>query len=206
MLLHIIPKYYSVTDKIGKKISLINVTVKELNLVLKNDVDIVKKKTDAVGRCFVVCRKGSEAEGLLLDIDNMKEINTITRWSFNGRVLTHTIKHVILGEKYAFAASSDPWRWLLSRGVRSYTELTENERILISGQGDYPTVMPFNLVSMYKPLGYSRVSEDTPPIVLERYDTLYVPTISEEHLYQEGCGVYAYKVPTKSEILKGCHE
>jgi hypothetical protein len=114
MLIHISPRFY--TGPYAVPVQLVDVTVEQLGLVLRDGVDLVMRQPFPNKRIYVASRKtGRKAmNGLLIDTGEarVKEFDVITRWAvFAGEVVTHRVKYVVLDEEFdAVSAEMVLWR------------------------------------------------------------------------------------------------
>ncbi|WGM03963.1 DUF6012 family protein [Arsenophonus nasoniae] len=111
MLLHLSPRYYLRYSDI--QLDLIDVSVPELNLTLKGDVDIVAR-TPYPNKCYqIACRKkGRKAiNGFFIETDKkLTNFTQITRWAVNGEIATHKIHFHILDSDFD-AITSEIMMW-----------------------------------------------------------------------------------------------
>lgn len=105
------PRYYLRYSEI--QLDLIDVSVPELNLTLKGDVDIVAR-TPYPNKCYqIVCRKkGRKAiNGIFIETDKkLTNFTQITRWAVNGEIATHKIHFHILDSDFD-AITSEIMMW-----------------------------------------------------------------------------------------------
>ncbi len=112
MKVHLTPSIYNQYSDVH--VELIDLEFPELNLVLKQGIDVVACTPYPNKRINVVRRKkGRKAiNGFFVDIpEDMKTFTLKTRWSVDAeRILVHTVNYNLIDSDYDFA-TQDPTMW-----------------------------------------------------------------------------------------------
>jgi len=114
MLLHLVPKIVNRYRDIT--VSLVDVSIPELNLHLRNNIDVVVRKPYPNKTHHVVCRKkGLKAiDGIfVLTNKQLSNFSVVTRWRVeeSGKVLEHVVNYTLLDNEYD-CLSDDPISWM----------------------------------------------------------------------------------------------
>ncbi|HHO8872848.1 TPA: DUF6012 family protein [Pseudomonas aeruginosa] len=115
MLIHISPRLLMPVG-LAMPCALIDVWIKEFNLLLVGDRDVVARQPYPNKRYHVTCRKqGRKAvNGLLVEVEgHVPFFTVITRWSIAAEVevvLRHQVNYVVLDEELD-AVTDDPILW-----------------------------------------------------------------------------------------------
>ncbi|PLO03074.1 hypothetical protein CWM94_00025 [Klebsiella pneumoniae] len=181
MLLHLSPRYYArYTDVV---VDLIDVSVPELNLVLKGGEDVVIR-TPFPNKCYlVVCRKkGRKAiNGFFVETDAVVENFTlITRWAVNGDISTHRVHFHITDADHDTVTDSltlwnavynTPWQSRKTPWQESWTPASAQPR-MITLPGDNRSERDEQIYNVTDAEGFVR----------ERVEYFSVPTVERERL------------------------
>lgn len=103
MLIHITPCYYTCERSHGL-VQLIDVSIDELGILLRDGVDIVARKPYPNNAYLVACRKSGRRamDGLLIEsAEHVPSYTVVTRWALAAEtVVTHRVKHVVLDAEF----------------------------------------------------------------------------------------------------------
>ncbi|MGK7247395.1 DUF6012 family protein [Buttiauxella agrestis] len=111
MLIHLTPRYYLKYSDV--QVDIIDVTIPELNLVLKQGSDITIRTPFSNKNYKVACRKkGSKAiNGIFIETDeDLQDFTVITRWAVNGAISRHT-SHYHLSDSDFDAVTEEDFLW-----------------------------------------------------------------------------------------------
>lgn len=111
MLIHLTPRYYLKYSDV--QVDILDVTIPELNLVLKQGSDITIRTPFTNKNYKVACRKkGSKAiNGIFVETDQyLRNFTVISRWAVNGAISRHTI-HYHLGDNEFDATTEEDLLW-----------------------------------------------------------------------------------------------
>ncbi|PLY35848.1 hypothetical protein F164LOC_18310 [Pectobacterium carotovorum] len=190
MLIHLTPRFYLQYDNV--QTDLIDVSIPELNLVLKNGVDLMVK-TPYPNKCYkVACRKkGRKAiNGLFIETDKpIDDITVITRWSVTGiggydatDTVSHTIHfHVNDADFDAVTECQFLWNGFNNTPYRKRSSIQEN---WITAN-DQPCMYPM-LDDRNRNRGerlnqvFSEINENR--LITKRVEYYVVPTVERERL------------------------
>jgi len=102
MLLHTVPRFYNKFKDVD--IELVDVQIPEINLTLREGIDIVARKPYPNKCILAACRKkqNKAMEGLLIQLPgSLKRWTVITRWSENAEHLfTHIVKYTLMESQF----------------------------------------------------------------------------------------------------------
>jgi hypothetical protein len=102
MLLHTVPRFYNSYKDVD--IQLVDIQIPEINLNLRDGIDIVARKPYPNKCLLVACKKKTNKamEGLLIRLpDSLKGWTVITRWSENAEHLfSHTVKYNLMDSEF----------------------------------------------------------------------------------------------------------
>lgn len=108
MLIHVSPKIIQLSAYVD--VELIDVSIPELDLVLRNNEEITTRKPYP-NKCYhVACRKvGRKAiNGLLIESDkHLDSFSVITRWKIQGeRIATHTAEFNVVDKEHSLVSDN----------------------------------------------------------------------------------------------------
>lgn len=110
--MHIIPKIVNSYSDVD--IRLVDIHIPELDLTLREGIELTVRKPYPNKTHHVACRKvGSKAiNGLLIRTDvSLDKFTVITRWSLDDeRIVTHVVNYTLLDNDYN-CISDDPLNW-----------------------------------------------------------------------------------------------
>tara|TARA_Y100001949_G_scaffold21781_1_gene15408 strand:+ start:93 stop:734 length:642 start_codon:yes stop_codon:yes gene_type:complete len=116
MLLHLIPKIINKYANVS--VSLVDITIPELDLTLRGNIDVTTRKPYPNKTHHVACRKaGRKAiNGIFVETGKfIFSFSVVTRWSLNAQqVITHRVNYNVLDSDYN-CISDDPLNWTKTR-------------------------------------------------------------------------------------------
>lgn len=205
MLIHISPKIYS--ESFG--VELIDLTIPEFNLVLKEGRDLIVKTPYPNKNYWVVRRNRGQkhADGLMFRTDRpVKTFTVTTRWQvmFSGKpkVLTHEVRYELLDYEFDFA-SSDMCMWHgLDNPPFERRSSAQTEGYSPARAEPKMTVFQENSQSSRPPAVMDQDILDEYGIVVYRKEVFAMPTLEPERLnYPLLAEVVAAKPPLDHAYL-----
>ncbi|WP_180558410.1 DUF6012 family protein [Arsenophonus endosymbiont of Apis mellifera] len=204
MLLHLSPRYYLRYSDI--KLDLIDVSIPELNLTLKGDVDIVAR-TPYPNKCYqIACRKkGRKAiNGLFIETDGiLTNFTQITRWAVNGEIATHKIHFHILDSDFD-AITSEIMMWNAFHNTPFLSRKSEIHENWLPATNQ-PRMLPIlenkkESQREQQRLIYNLVSDDG--FIMERTEFFPIPTVETHRITVPFWGNQRFPFPDDAFIAK----
>ncbi|MDR5615028.1 DUF6012 family protein [Arsenophonus sp.] len=184
MLLHISPRYYLRYSDI--QLDLIDVSVPELNLTLKGNIDIVTR-TPYPNKCYqIACRKkGRKAiNGFFIETDKkLTNFTQITRWAVNGEIATHKIHFHILDSDFdAITSEIMMWHPFHDTPFSSRKSEIHEKWIPASDQPRMLAILENKKESQREQqrLIYNLISDDG--FIIERTEFFPIPTVEAQRI------------------------
>lgn len=207
MLIHLTPRFYLQYCDI--QVDLVDIMIPELDVTLKNNVDLMIK-TPYPNKCYkVACRKkGRKAiNGIFIETnDRLEDFTVITRWSVTGvggegitTIVSHTTHfHVIDSDYDAITECQMLWSGFYNTPYQSRKNSVQENWIPAR---DQPRMLPLEnddheceRFNQY----YNHVNHDS--LITERVDFYIVPTVERERLTTPFFGNDRF--PTVEDIFK----
>ncbi|HGJ5878732.1 MAG TPA: DUF6012 family protein [Arsenophonus nasoniae] len=204
MLLHLSPRYYLRYSDI--QLDLIDVSVPELNLTLKGDVDIVAR-TPYPNKCYqIACRKkGRKAiNGFFIETDKkLTNFTQITRWAVNGEIATHKIHFHILDSDFD-AITSEIMMWNAFHDTPFLSRKSEIHENWLPAT-DQPRMLAIienkkECQREQQRLIYNLVSDDG--FIMERTEFFPIPTVEAQRITIPFWGNQRFPSPDDAFIAK----
>lgn len=204
MLLHLSPRYYLRYSDI--QLDLIDVSVPELNLTLKGDIDIVTR-TPYPNKCYqIACRKkGRKAiNGIFVKTDKkLTNFTQITRWAVNGEIATHKIHFHILDSDFD-AITSEIMMWHAFHDTPFSSRKSEIHENWLPAT-DQPRMLPIienkkECQREQQRLIYNLVSDDG--FIIERTEFFPIPTVETHRITVPFWGNKRFPSPDDAFIAK----
>ncbi|WP_299496380.1 DUF6012 family protein [uncultured Shewanella sp.] len=180
MKVHLIPSIFNEYSNVD--VELIDLSFPELDLVLKQGIDVVVGRPYP-NKCIDVVRRkeGRKAiNGILVEIPNhIKSFTLVTRWSVDAeRVLTHTVNYNLIDSDYDFA-SQDPTLWYATCDGSQENRMPVNSTIPCNFNARMRII--FNEKNTNKEGNF--IDEYQGNMLVSRIENYPLPTIKEAHLY-----------------------
>jgi Family of unknown function (DUF6012) len=190
MLIHVTPKILAGNDHHCVDVSLVDLSIPEFGLKLRGGVDVVGRRPYPNKYYTVACRKvGREAVvGLLFDVDRqVKNFTITTRWAVEADlVLKHVVKYEILDED--FEATTDSmliWAGFMGDGTRFQSRWPESAKEFVPASHQ-PRMDVFAGCGKK---GDFKDTQNPHGIILERYETIQIPTVERERLVRRASSI-----------------
>lgn len=183
MLLHITPRYYLKYSDV--LVDLLDVSIPELNLILKAGEDLVVR-TPHRNKCYkVACRKkGRKAlNGIFIETDvAVRNFTVVTRWIVNASISTHVVHYHINDDEFD-AATEEEFFWS-GFSATPYRTRKKNEEGKESFSKRQPAMITdpedFEFCDEESHLTYNE--SDDAGIIRYRTETYNMPSVERERL------------------------
>lgn len=184
MLIHLIPRIYGFPyhGKFGPKCTLTNFESPELGLLLDN-TQLDTRHPYPNKLYSVACRKGGGYKaliGFLVDVDDDlvgNEFTTIARWSGGGRVLTHTVRTVILDHDH----DAITWDMILWLGHHKFQNRVPS-MVKESGWSPAHAQARMSFLTNDGKVGFDIRDCDEDGVLTSREETVYLHTVERERI------------------------
>ncbi|HAG9068329.1 TPA: hypothetical protein F6T45_18890 [Escherichia coli] len=189
MLIHLTPRFFLQYSDI--EVDLVDVTIPELEMTLKNGVDLMLK-TPYPNKCYkVACRKkGRKAiNGILIEThEPLENFTVITRWSVTGvdgdttsSISTHTTHfHVSDSDYDAITECQMLWNDFYNTPYRSRKTFIQEEWIPAKDQPRMSTFEEDFRECERSSQCYNHINHNS--LIVERSEYYIVPTVERERL------------------------
>lgn len=185
MLLHIIPRLYASKEN-EPKCALIDLYCPELNLRLRDGIELVARRPYPNKNYLVACRKmGHKAmEGLLIETqERIRTLSTVTRWVVGEeRIVHHRVQYSVLDDELDAITDSMVLWSAMAPELGGFPD----RRPVASKDWTPAQAQPrMELVSRERDGCYSDTLDSTGRI-MERTETWHVPTVERERVLYGG--------------------
>lgn len=200
MIIHISPRIY---DKLFHSATqLVDIVIPELNITLKNDIDVVVRKPYPNKAYLVACRKSGQKnqkaiDGIFIKTDsNIDKFSVLTRWTTNHhQIIEHHVHFTILDHEFDFY-TDDPVHWYAT-GCDKFESRWPGE--FIEPVYLHPRMENIHLADKKSTL--STVIDTTDGrYLIRRIETMDIPSIHPDRLFSEYAGD---RIPSLKDAFLG---
>jgi len=183
MLIHLTPRYYLKYSDV--QVDILDVTIPELNLVLKQGSDITIKTPFKNKNYKVVCRKkGNKAiNGIFIETEQyLQNFTVISRWAVNGEISRHTAHYHLRDNDFDATTEEDLlWNGFFNTPYRARCKEMEVVGVPVKRQSSMITLSgDFNSNEDDNYWVYNEI--DGEGIVRVRTEYITLPTVERERL------------------------